>query len=82
MMTWLSEYTHEWMGWCPNAPAIRTSPAVLVVPPEHIHPAQPGGNGPAGNPGRIRDGISIATGSLKAMFRDRQLLRSRSFPDW
>ena len=75
MQTRLSEYSHEWLGWCPNAPAIRTTPAVLVVPPEHIHPAQPGGSGPAGNPGRIRDGISIATGSLKAMFRDRQLLR-------
>ena len=65
----------EYLGWCPNAPAIRTAPAVLVVPPEHIHPAQPGGSGPAGNPGRIRDGISIATGSLKAMFLNRQLLR-------
>jgi hypothetical protein len=75
MFARLSETVHKWMGWCPNAPAIRTAPAVHVVPPDHIHPAQPGGSGPAGNPGRIRDGISIATGSLKAMFRDRQLLR-------
>ena len=65
----------QYLGWCPNAPAIRTAPAVLVVPPENIHPAQPGDGGSAGSPGRIRYGISIAVGSLKAMFRDRQLLR-------
>jgi hypothetical protein len=65
----------KYLGWCPNAPAIRTAPAVLIVPPENIHPAQPGDGGSAGSPGRIRYGVSIAVGSLKAMFRDRQLLR-------
>ena len=65
----------KYLGWCPNAPAIRTAPAVLMVPPENIHPAQPGDGGSAGSPGRIRYGVSIAVGSLKAMFRDRQLLR-------
>jgi hypothetical protein len=73
MMTCISEIIHDWMGWCPNAPAIRTAPAVLVVPPENIHPAQSGDRGPAGSSGRIRSGVSIAAGSLKAMFRDRQL---------
>ena len=63
----------EYLGWCPNAPAIRTAPAILVVPPEKIHPAQSGDRGPAGSSGRIGSGVSIATGSLKAMFRDRQL---------
>jgi len=64
----------EYLGWCPNAPAIRTAPAVLIVPPENIHPAQPGDGGSAGSPGRIRHGVSIAVGSLKAMFRDRRLI--------
>jgi len=69
----------KYLGWCPNAPAIRTAPAVLMVPPENIHPAQPGDGGAAGSPGRIRLGISIAADSLKAMFRDRQLLRFTFF---
>jgi len=29
MVARLSEMVHEWMGWCPNALAIRTAPAVL-----------------------------------------------------
>jgi hypothetical protein len=65
----------KYLCWCPNAPAIRTAPAVLMVPPENIHSAQAGDGGPAGSPGRIRHCISIAAGSLQAMFRDRQLLR-------
>jgi hypothetical protein len=64
----------KYLGWCPNAPAIRTVPAVLMVPPENIHPAQPSDGGSAGSPGRIRYGVSIAVGSLKAMFQDRLLL--------
>lgn len=64
----------EYLGWCPNTPAIRTAPAVHITHPENIHPAQPGGGGSAGSPGRIRHGVSIAAGSLKAIFRDRQLL--------
>ena len=64
----------KYLGWCPNAPAIRTAPAALVVTPETIHPAQPGGSGPGGSSGRVRSGIRIAMGSLKAMFRDRWLL--------
>jgi hypothetical protein len=64
----------KYLGWCPNVPAIRTAPAVLVVLPENIHPAEPGSGRSAGSSGRIRHGVSIATGSLKAMFRDRQLL--------
>jgi hypothetical protein len=64
----------KYLGWCPNAPAIRTATAVLAVPPEDIHPAQPGDGGSAGSSSRIRSGVSIAAGSLKAVFRDRQLL--------
>jgi hypothetical protein len=64
----------KYLGWCPNAPAIRTAPAVLVVSPEMIHPARPGDGRSAGSSGRIRRGVSIAAGSLKAMLRDRRLL--------
>ena len=48
--------------------------AVLIGQPELVHPATPDDSGPAGRPGRIRDGIGIASASLKAMIRDRQLL--------
>jgi hypothetical protein len=64
----------KYLGWCPDAPAIRTAPTILVLSPQTIHPAEPGGNGSAGSSGRIRDGISIAAGSLMAMLRDRQFL--------
>jgi len=62
------------MGWCPNTPAMRTAPVVLAVPSATTHPAQPGSSGSAGGQGRIQRGIDIATGSIKAMFRERHLL--------
>jgi hypothetical protein len=73
-MTRVAEVIRGWLGWCPNAPPMRTAPAVLLVPPEIIHAAQPGGGGPVGRPGRIRDGISIAVASLKTLVQDRHLL--------
>jgi len=72
-ITRISEVIHEWMGWCPHAPVIRTAPAVLVVKPENIHPVQPDDGGSAARSGRIRQGVTIAAGSLKAIFRDRRL---------
>ena len=69
-----SEIIRKYSGWCPNAPAMRTAPAVLVVPPDMVNPAQPGGSGTAGGPGRIRRGIGIATGSIKTLVRDKRLL--------
>jgi hypothetical protein len=74
MFARLSELIHAWMGWCPNAPAIHTAPSALVVTPGTIHPAEPGSSGPGGSSGRVRSGIHIAMGSLKAMLRDRRLL--------
>jgi hypothetical protein len=65
----------SWLGLCPKAPALHTTTAVLIGKPEIIHPATPDGGGPAGRPGRIRDGIGIAAASLRATIRDRQLLR-------
>jgi hypothetical protein len=70
----VSEVIRGWLGWCPNAPRMRTAPAVLLVPPETIPAAQSKSGGPAGRPGRIRDGIGIAVASMKALVQDRQLL--------
>ena len=69
-----SEIIRKYSGWCPNAPAMRTAPAVLVMPQDMVNPAQPGGSGTTGGPGRIRRGIGIATGSLKILVRDKRLL--------
>jgi hypothetical protein len=73
-MTQVSEVIRGWLGWCPNTPTMRTSPAVLAVPSATAHPAQPGSSGAAGGQGRIQRGISIATGSIRSMFRERHLL--------
>ena len=70
----LLETVKDYLGWCPNAPALRTAPAVLVVPPVMVNPAQPGSGGDIGGPGRIRLGISIATGSIRTLIRNRHLL--------
>ena len=72
MMSHLSEVIRGWLGWCPNAPAIRTAPVVLMVPPETMHPAQPDGG--AGGSGRINRGIGVALSGTKTLIRNRQLL--------
>ena len=69
-----SDIIRKYTGWCPNAPAIRTAPSVLIVPPDMVNPAQPGSGGTTGGPGRIRRGIGIATGSIKTLVRDKKLL--------
>lgn len=71
---WLSDTLRKYAGWCPRAPALGTAPAVLVVPPATITPAGPAGGKTAGNSGRIRAGIGIATGSIRALFREKHLL--------
>lgn len=68
----ISEIIHEHLGWCPNTPALRTSPAVLVVPPETINPSQP--DGADGGSGRIFRGINLTLGSTKTLVRNKQLL--------
>ena len=74
MITRFSDIIHEWMGWCPNAPALRTDPAVLVAQAETVYAKRPDGSGSAGRSGRVRLGVSIAAGSLKTLARNRQLL--------
>ena len=71
MITKISETIFEWMGWCPNAPAMRAAPTVFVVPAVTVNPAQPSGG--AKGSGRIRSGINIATGSIKTLVREKRL---------
>lgn len=73
-MNLIPAITDWWLGLCPKTPASHTAPAVLMVLPETVHPARPDGSGPAGRSGRVRQGISIAAGSLKTMVRERQML--------
>ena len=70
----VSKIAEHWFGLCRKAPALRASPVMPVIDPDTVHPARPDGGGPVGRPGRIRDGISIAAASLRALVRDRQLL--------
>jgi hypothetical protein len=72
MITKISENIFEWMGWCPNAPAMRTAPAILVIPSEIVHSSQPDGG--SGGSGKIHRGISFALSGTKTLFRNRQLL--------
>jgi hypothetical protein len=68
----ISEIIHEWMGWCPNAPTMRTASKVFVVPSEIIHPSQPDGG--AGGLGKIHRGISLPLSGTKTLVRNKQLL--------
>lgn len=69
----LPETIRKWMGWCPNAPAVRTAPAVLVLPQVTVHPAQPD-SGSAGGQRPIRLGIGFALESIKTLIREKHLL--------
>lgn len=70
----VSEIIYEWTGWCPNSPALRSAPSVLMVPPETMHADRPDGSGPAGRSGSVRLGTHIAVDSLKMIVRNRYLL--------
>jgi len=73
-MILISAIAEWWFGLCRKPPVFHTAPAVLMASPETIHPSQPDGGDPSGRSGRVRQGISIAAGSLKTMVRERQML--------
>jgi len=73
-MNLIPAITGWWLGLCPKTPVCHTVPAVPMASQETIHPARPDGSGPAGRHGRVRQGISIAAGSLTTMVRERQML--------
>lgn len=69
-----SPVEHWWLGLCRKPPVFRTAPALIVFEPETAHPVQPGRSSPAGSSGQVRHGIGIATGSIRALFREKRLL--------
>jgi hypothetical protein len=72
MITRISEVVREKLGWCPNARTIRTAPVAIARSPVSMTFTQPDG-GPSGS-GRIGRGIKLATGSIRILFRNKQLL--------
>jgi len=72
----VSEIAEHWFGLCRKAPTFRTAPVLITTPMETMLADRPDSSGP----GRIRQGVSIATGSLKAVIRDRHLLRFSLLP--
>ncbi|MDO9326510.1 MAG: hypothetical protein Q7T80_16290 [Methanoregula sp.] len=67
-----SEDIPKWMGWCPMTATMRSASTILTTPPVMVNPLEPDGGGRG--TGRIGRGIGIATGSLRALVRDRQML--------
>lgn len=66
--------SEAWFGLCRKAPGLKSVPVMAVCGQDVLPSAAPGGGGAAGRTGRIRDGISIARASIRALVRDRKLL--------
>ena len=73
-MSDLSRAAGRWLGLCRKPPVIAIAPAYLLAQPKEACVSRQGGVGSPGSSRRIRDGIGIATGSIRALFRDRHLL--------
>ena len=71
-MTLSLDYIRKKLGWCPYAKTMNTSPPVISTPPVTFHPEPPGPG--AGDSGRIGRGVTLALGSFRILFRNRQLL--------
>jgi hypothetical protein len=67
-----NEIVKRYMGWCPNAPAMRTASTILSTPPVTLQPLEPDGGG--GRSGRIDRGLKIAAVSTKILNRNKNLL--------
>jgi hypothetical protein len=63
---------NQYLGWCPNAPIMRTASTILTTPPVTLNHLEPDG-GP-GRSGRIDRGINLAVVSIKILNRNKQLL--------
>jgi hypothetical protein len=68
----IRETIHPTLGWCPNAPVIRTAPAILVSSTGSVN--QVGPDPGTGGPGRFSRGIRLAAGSTKFLAKNKQLL--------
>jgi hypothetical protein len=72
MNMYRNKIVERYLGWCPNAPALRTAPAILSTPMDSVHPLEPDGR--TRGSGRIDRGIILAAGSIKILNRNKQLL--------
>lgn len=68
----IAEMIHEWLGWCPHARILKTSPAGISAPAPENPTILPDG-GPSGS-GRIRRGKDSSAESIKILVRNRHLL--------
>ncbi len=68
----ITEIIRSNLGWCPNAPAMRTASTILSTPPVTVNPLEPDGG--AGGSERIGRGINLTAGSIKTLIRNKQLL--------
>lgn len=73
-MTLVSALTEYWLGLCRKTPALHTAPAVVLGNSGETQSIQLAAGGAAGGQGRIRNGIGIATGSIRALFTEKRLL--------
>jgi hypothetical protein len=73
-MTLVSTLTDCWLGLCRKTPVLHDAPAVVLGDPGEIRSVQPDAGGAARGQGRIRDGIGIATGSIRTLFTEIRLL--------
>lgn len=73
-MTLVSTLADCWLGLCRKAPVLHTASAVVLGDPGETRSIQPDAGGAAGGQGRIRNGITIATGSIRTLARDKRLL--------
>jgi hypothetical protein len=68
----ISEIIHGWLGWCPDARMVKTSPVEISAPQLGNPTILPDGGSPGS--GRIRRGKDLATESIKILFRNSRLL--------
>lgn len=73
-MTIISTLADCWLGLCRKTPVLYTASAVVLGDPGGIQSVQPDAGGAALGRGRIRDGIGIATGSIRALFTEKRML--------
>jgi len=66
-----SETVKHYLGWCPDASALHSAQTVITTPPATINPLQP--DGEADGSGRIDRSFSLFFGSIRILFRNRQL---------
>lgn len=74
-MTFISTLADCWLGLCRKTPVVHITPVMTPDDSDGSNSVQPGaGSSSMKSPGGIPHGISIAAESIRALFRERQLL--------